>query len=225
MVMNSIEIMDGFSSEYGASWGDVVANSTGSLFLVGQYWLWKENRIHPKFSFHRTSYPEIRPDVLGDGWQEEFLKDYNGQTYWLSFDIYKFLPFSFHRTSYPEIRPDVLGDGWQEEFLKDYNGQTYWLSFDIYKFLPKQSRFPKWLNFAFGYGAHNMVYANDENNQSFGYDSYRQYYFGIDFDLTHIKSKSKAVNTLLYLVNMIKLPAPALEYNRSEGVKFHYLYF
>ena len=50
-------------------------------------------RIYPKFSFHRTDYAPLRPDVLGDGLAEEIFKDYNGQTYWLSFDMDKFIKF------------------------------------------------------------------------------------------------------------------------------------
>jgi hypothetical protein len=46
----------------------------------------------------------------------------------------------------------------------------------------------------------------------------------IDFDLTALKSKSKVINTLLFVANMIKIPAPALEFSK-EGVKFKPLYF
>ncbi len=181
LLMVPIEFLDGFSSQYGASWGDLAANAAGAGFLFGQHAAWKEIRIHPKFSFRRTSYPDIRPQVLGNGFREELLKDYNGQTYWLSFDIHKF---------------SKAGSG-----------------------------FPKWLNLALGYGAENMVYANDKSNNSLGFDSYRQYFLSIDFDLTHISSQSRWVNTLIYLVNMVHLPAPSLEFNRRKGLKFHYLYF
>ncbi len=86
-----IEILDGFSAEYGASWGDVIANTAGSGMLVGQYLLWDEIRIMPKFSFSRTAYAPQRPNTLGNAYHEELLKDYNGQIYWLSFDIHRLL--------------------------------------------------------------------------------------------------------------------------------------
>jgi hypothetical protein len=107
------------------------------------------------------------------------------------------------------------------EIFKDYNGQTHWLSFDMDKFLP----FPRWLNLAAGYGAEGMVYARDAQNLEAGYPgAYRQFYLSIDFDLRAIRSRSKAVNTLIFIASMIKLPAPALEFS-PKGTKFHAFYF
>ena len=111
-----------------------------------------------------------------------------------------------------------------KNFIKDYNGQTYWLSVDVHAF-SKQGKFPKWLNVALGYGAHNMIFANDPNNLEIGLQPYRQYYLALDFDLSYIQSNSKFVNTLLYVVDLIHLPAPALEYNQQNGWKLHALMF
>ena len=52
--------------------------------------MWDEQRIIPKFSFHTTPYAAVRPNVLGSSLQEQILKDYNGQTYWLSINMYSF---------------------------------------------------------------------------------------------------------------------------------------
>jgi hypothetical protein len=93
MVLVPIEIFDGFSDAYGASSGDLLANAAGSAFFLTQSLLWKEPRIIPKFSFHRTDYAALRPNTLGDNIASEFLKDYNGQTYWLSIDLDKFIRF------------------------------------------------------------------------------------------------------------------------------------
>lgn len=92
-VMLPIEIMDGFSDAYGASAGDLLANAAGAAFFLGQSRLWDGIRIYPKFSFHRTDYAKLRPEVLGDGLPSEIFKDYNGQTYWLSVDMDKFIRF------------------------------------------------------------------------------------------------------------------------------------
>ncbi len=176
-VLLPVEILDGFSNAYGASAGDLAANAAGSAFYLVQSRIWDEIRIHPKFSFHRTSYAELRSELLGGDLTSEILKDYNGQTFWLSFDIDKFV------------------------------------------------RFPKWLNIAAGYGAEGMVHARDRQNVEAGYAKpYRQYYLSIDFDLTSVTSRSKAINTLIFVANMIKIPAPALEFSH-KGVKFHSLYF
>ena len=85
-----VEVFDGYSAEWGASWGDVVANATGTALYVSQELLWEEQRVTPKFSFHTTPYAGLRPNVLGSSLNEQILKDYNGQTYWLSANIYSF---------------------------------------------------------------------------------------------------------------------------------------
>ena len=79
-----IEILDGFSPDYGFSPGDMIGNVAGSVLFFGQMALWDEIRIQPKFSFHYTSLAAVRPALLGSGYTERWLKDYNGQTYWLS---------------------------------------------------------------------------------------------------------------------------------------------
>ncbi len=89
--MTVIEILDGFSSEWGASPGDLVANTAGAAFFTGQQLLWKEQRIRLKFSYHPTEYAQYRPDLLGETALQRILKDYNGQTYWLSANIHSFL--------------------------------------------------------------------------------------------------------------------------------------
>jgi hypothetical protein len=88
--MTTIEAFDGYSSNWGASLGDVAANVTGTTLYVSQELLWKEQRIVPKFSFHTTPYASARPNVLGSSLPEQVLKDYNGQTYWLSANLYSF---------------------------------------------------------------------------------------------------------------------------------------
>lgn len=85
--LSMIEVMDGYSEGWGASWGDVAANIAGTGLFIVQQRAWKEQRIRLKWSYHRTSWAEIRPSILGKGLAEEMLKDYNGQTYWLSFNL------------------------------------------------------------------------------------------------------------------------------------------
>jgi len=41
----------------------------------------------------------------------------------------------------------------------------------------------------------------------------------------HFKGKSKVLNTALYVLSIVKIPAPALEYNSKDGFKMHALYF
>ncbi len=79
-----IEILDGFSPDYGFSVGDMVANITGSTIFLMQMAFWDEIKIQPKFSAHLTPLASVRPELLGENFQERILKDYNGQTYWFS---------------------------------------------------------------------------------------------------------------------------------------------
>lgn len=105
--LTAVEVMDGFSEEWGFSWGDMVANAAGTGLYVGQELLWQEQRIVLKYSFHQTKYAAQRPDKLGDGFFEEFLKDYNGQTYWLSANVHSF----FKNSNFPKWLNVAIGYG------------------------------------------------------------------------------------------------------------------
>lgn len=81
-----IEVLDGFSSGWGASISDIGANTAGSLLFYTQARTWGEQRFTLKYNFFQSQYASLRPNVLGKGLHQEFLKDYNGQAYWLSFN-------------------------------------------------------------------------------------------------------------------------------------------
>ncbi|MCF6170789.1 MAG: YfiM family protein [Bacteroidales bacterium] len=89
--MTVIEIMDGFSADYGASATDLLANALGSGLSVTQSLLWKEQRFKLKFSYHPTDYAQYNPSQLGKTPLQRTLKDYNGHTYWLSMNISSFI--------------------------------------------------------------------------------------------------------------------------------------
>jgi uncharacterized protein YfiM (DUF2279 family) len=181
--MTTVEVFDGYSSEWGFSWGDMAANATGTSLYVSQELLWKEQRIVPKFSFHTTQYASVRPNVLGNSLSQQILKDYNGQTYWFSANVHSFF---------------------------------------------KQSKIPKWLNVAVGYGADGMITGRSQSNDFFLYPETkktRQFYLSLDADLTKIQTKSHFLKTFFSIFNSIKIPAPTFEINSLGAIKFHYLYF
>jgi hypothetical protein len=94
-----IEIQDGFSKEWGFSWGDMAANTLGAAGFVAQQLGWKEQRISIKLSYWPYGYdsPELknrRNQLFGTSLPERLLKDYNSQTYWLSANVHAFLPNS-----------------------------------------------------------------------------------------------------------------------------------
>ena len=94
--MTMIEVMDGHSAKWGFSKGDMLANIAGCVLFEGQQLLWHEQRISLKYSYHGTLFPQYYPAELGSNLPQRMLKDYNGQSYWLSFNIASFLPASDH---------------------------------------------------------------------------------------------------------------------------------
>lgn len=88
--LTAVEVLDGFSKQWGASPGDILANAAGSGLLIGQELLWNEQRITVKYSFNQTDFAKQRPETLGENYIQQILKDYNGQTYWLSANIWSF---------------------------------------------------------------------------------------------------------------------------------------
>ncbi|MBT8288261.1 MAG: YfiM family protein [Bacteroidia bacterium] len=89
--LTTVEIFDGFSEEWGFSWYDFAANVTGTGLYIGQELLWNEQRASIKFSFHQTRFSDQNPDKLGENFIQEIIKDYNGQTIWLSINLRSFL--------------------------------------------------------------------------------------------------------------------------------------
>lgn len=90
----TLEMFDAYSAEWGFSWSDLGSNIAGTFAYAGQQFAWGEERIIPKFSYHSTEFAKIRPEILGSSYAESLLKDYNGQTYWLSVSPGTFFPNS-----------------------------------------------------------------------------------------------------------------------------------
>lgn len=91
LYLTSIELLDGKSAEWGFSWGDMIANSSGAFLFFAQEKYWKEQRIALKFSYQPSVYARENPEQLGRNFQQRIIKDYNAQTYWTSFNISRFL--------------------------------------------------------------------------------------------------------------------------------------
>jgi hypothetical protein len=193
-----LETLDGFSEAWGASLGDMAANTAGALLMAGQMAAWNEQRIWLKFSAHRPNYGAL-PEAV-----QQRTRNLYGTT----------LP---------------------ESILKDYNGQSYWLSVNPASFLNKSGKthFPKWLNIAIGYGADGMLGAEKNSwelpdGSTYDYSQwqrYRQYYLSIDIDMTRLPVRSRFWRMALGMLNCIKIPAPALEYNSKGEWKLHALYW
>ena len=94
-----IEVMDGFSDHWGFSVGDYVANILGTSLLIGQELAWNEQRITIKYGTHLAKYDDPVVDaylnhIYGKSKTDRLFKDYNTQTYWLSFNLKSFFNWS-----------------------------------------------------------------------------------------------------------------------------------
>lgn len=72
--LSTVEMFDGYSKEWGFSFGDIVANASGTGLLIGQELLWKEQRIQLKYSFHQTRFAKQNPELLGENFLENTLR-------------------------------------------------------------------------------------------------------------------------------------------------------
>ena len=104
---STIEILDGFSTNWGASLGDVFANSMGSLIAISQELYWKEQKILLKYSYSKSGISDSNNELFGNTILQRSLKDYNGQTYWLSVNINSF--FEIENSSFPKWLNFALG--------------------------------------------------------------------------------------------------------------------
>lgn len=85
--LGCVEFFDGLSKEWGASPGDIAANTLGTALFIGQQLAWNDQKIILKWSFHLSDMAQYNHDQMGQSVAERMLKDYNGQTYWLSVNL------------------------------------------------------------------------------------------------------------------------------------------
>lgn len=121
--LSTVEIFDGLSTGWGFSWGDMAANAIGTGLFMGQQALWHEQRISMKYSYHHTQFAQYRPDLLGSNLPERMLKDYNGQTIWLSFNIKSL--FLNENSQFPQWLNIALGYSAEGMTGGFYNATSY----------------------------------------------------------------------------------------------------
>lgn len=202
LFQTTIEMMDAFSEEWGFSIGDIAANTLGISTFILQQKYWGEQKINFKVSSWPKSY-STEALFSSDGLQQ---------------------------TSFQERANELFGTGYFESFLKDYNAQIIWASFNINSLMRQENNVPGWLNVAVGYGAENMLGGFENSWESDGtsftvkdelFPRYTQYYLGLDIDFTRIKTKSPFLKTVFSILNIFKLPLPAVEYNSLGNFKLH----
>jgi hypothetical protein len=199
----SIEMQDAFSAKWGFSLSDVAANLSGSLLFLAQQYTWHDQRIKLKIS----------------AWPEKYPSDVKQRA------------------------NELYGTSYAELLLKDYNAITYWVSVSPGAFIhnPK-SKFPKWIDVSLGYGGSGMYGGFDNKwcaNKDLevgdcpamdiidrsDIDRNRQFYISLDVDFTKIPTKSHALKTFFEVINIFKIPFPAVEFNTKENVRWRWLMF
>lgn len=151
LYLTGIELLDGYSNGWGFSWNDMASNTLGTIFFIvqrsarvnrscirtvtGASVQFHSNRnwftgLSLKYSFHWTGYPDLRPELLGRNFAEQMVKDYNGQTYWLSFNLASAM---WEEKAFPKWLNIAFGYGGERmisghpEFVKLSNGTTVWM--------------------------------------------------------------------------------------------------
>jgi len=217
LIMTSLEVYDGFSAQWGFSWSDISFNLFGSGLFLAQQLGWHEQRITLKMSAWPASYPTE--------------------------SIYPYSPAGSDGSTTLQQRADALyGTGPINLFLKNYNALAVWASINPSAFMPGRANWlPRWLNVAVGMGAENLYAGNgyewkgNRNCEGPDCDVYRldpdqyprtrQFFLSFDIDLTRIPVRNRFLRTLFGAVNILKFPAPALEWTNQGQFKFHPIYF
>lgn len=127
----SIEVMDGFSEGWGFSISDLLFDLAGIMAAS-----FLHDDVQFKFSFHQTKWANQRPELLGNNLGQQILKDYNGQTYWISMPFSRidnylpdFLMFSFGYGA----EAMIYGSSYEQDIiLPELNSyRQFYLSLDI----------------------------------------------------------------------------------------------
>ncbi|NNE30026.1 MAG: DUF2279 domain-containing protein [Saprospiraceae bacterium] len=150
LFQGTVEMLDAYSEAWGFSFGDVAFNTAGSALFAGQQLAWNEQRMVLKVSNRFPTYPEreIRngdytgflsertDELYGGAIPSRLLKDYNGQTIWLSVNPKSFFPES----KWPSFLNIAIGYGSENLFGARSNS---WEDDGVLLSLP-ESEFPRY---------------------------------------------------------------------------------
>lgn len=131
-----VEVEDGFSKEWGFSPTDFLSDVLGAFYPVAQEYWDPLKAINLKLSYLPSS------DLKTGTWKrnrfvkkDTFIDDYQGQMFWLTFNVNYFLPDKY-KNYWPEWLQIALGyglsnwDGDEEYMGRHVTDRELWLSFD-----------------------------------------------------------------------------------------------
>jgi|GEM_PF-251621 len=144
-----MEITDGLYEAWGFSWWDMATNTVGAVLPNLQ-------RTYPSLQVVQLKMSYRPSDAVRKGWiKHDYLRDYDGFTYWLAFDVHSMLPQSM-KPWWPDWLNIAVGYGANRTMLGKgvYNskdgvgqGEQEWyvaLDYDIRK-LPGDTAFLRFL--------------------------------------------------------------------------------
>lgn len=200
---STIELMDGYSEQWGFSKSDFLANIVGSSFFVAQEFFWDKQYV----SFKVSNVPIA----------------YNSATIYSTDGL--------RTSSLAKRATSLFGSNYSRTFLKDYNAQTIWACFHLKSFFPNNQHIPKWLNIALGYSGQNMFGGFENTWQESGHTfvipenqlkRYRQYFLSLDVNFDQIDTKIPILNTIFDMIHAFHIPMPTLEYNSLGEFHLHF---
>lgn len=207
VLQTTVEVMDGFSADWGFSWADMGANALGAGVYAGQALAFREQRAFLKFSASPQSYPTGPLPSPSDDAPASSAQDHADR---------------------------LFGTSPWTRLIKDYGGQTIWLSTNPTVLLGggDRARLP-WLMLSAGYSPNNVLgaYTNAWSVDGFRYDARavaprtRQYLLSLDVDFTRIPTRSRALKTVFFFANVLKVPAPAVLFDSEAGWDWRWVYY
>ena len=101
-------------------------------------------------------------------------------------------------------------------WFDDYPNQTYWMTLDT-DILFKKNKFPKWIDFAFGFGLDDTQYLNNETKMG----GKHEFYIALDYDVNQILKEwdTPFAKKIKFILKYYKLPAPTIQV--APKLKFH----
>lgn len=130
-----IEVRDGYSRDYGFSWGDITANTIGAGLPILQHYVPEARAFNLQLSFYPSA-------AFRNGEYNAIIDDYTSTTHWLSFSLYNFLPKQM-QVWYPQWLNLAVGHSVENLDGKGAGNHVLYISIDWN--LSKINGLPTWL--------------------------------------------------------------------------------
>ena len=123
----NVEVKDGFSTRWGFERWDAIANLIGASFFVARHYIQPLQYFQLKFSYYPSPrYGEVRWFAEDTDKVQNWIDDYEGHTYWISFRAGRFLKNTVNAPDW--LKFINIAGGWS---LSDFREHTeFYLALD-----------------------------------------------------------------------------------------------